>query len=196
MEQRVNIKFCVKLGEMFTETLAMLFAETYGDKVLWATYETPELSVEKFRRTKKLKKKCACGNQKWKLCSSFSTIRMGLNSFRKTRFNGDYWLYEAFASKNRSSSFSIPNAKQLVASDNNPAHKCIVVRKFLASKSVQILVLNHSPIFTRFGTMWLFFVLETKNKAEGRAVWHYFGHLGDFAQGRFDYLRKTFSGVF
>jgi len=39
-------------------------------------------------------------------------------------------------------------------------------RKFFTSKSV--LVLYHS-IFIRFGTMWLFFVSETKNEVEGKA---------------------------
>jgi len=46
MEQRANIKFCIKtLSKTFTETLAML-REAYGDKALWATYETPEFNVE------------------------------------------------------------------------------------------------------------------------------------------------------
>jgi len=51
MEQRANIKFYVKLSKTFTETLVIL-REAYGDKVLWATYETLELivSVEKLRR--------------------------------------------------------------------------------------------------------------------------------------------------
>jgi len=46
----VNVKFCVELGKTFTETLA-----SYGRLVRTEYYEslTPELSVEKFRRTKK-----------------------------------------------------------------------------------------------------------------------------------------------
>jgi len=33
MEQRANIKFCMKLGKTFMETLSML-REAYGDKTL------------------------------------------------------------------------------------------------------------------------------------------------------------------
>jgi len=47
MEQRANIKFCIKnvLSKTFTETLAML-REAYEDKALWATYEMPEFNME------------------------------------------------------------------------------------------------------------------------------------------------------
>jgi len=52
MKQRANVKFCVKYGKTFTEITDVTVAYiTTGDKALWATYKTPEFSVEKLRRT-------------------------------------------------------------------------------------------------------------------------------------------------
>jgi len=77
--------------------------------------------------------------------------------------------------------------------DNAPVHKCIVMRKFLTSKSV--LVLNHSSYSLNLASSD-FFVPKIKNKSEGK-VRCYFGHPEGFDRGHhFDHLRGRLSAEF
>jgi len=55
-----------------------------------------------------------------------------------------------------------------------------------------ILILNRSPYSPDLVQCNYFFVFETKNEAEGKAVRHYFGHLEGFDQSNFDHLKRNF----
>jgi len=61
MEQRANIKFCVKLGKTLTEILAIL-QEAFRNKVLEPLTKRQN-SMWKSSEEIQIPKKCACKNQ-------------------------------------------------------------------------------------------------------------------------------------
>jgi len=191
MEQRTNVKFCVKLGKTFTKTLAML-REAYGDKALWATYETPELSVKKLRRTKKM---CLQKlKEKTMFIIFYDSDEIIHKEFHKI-VNRDYLMLWSVLARIGRVCPQCRTQDSWFLLHNNTAYKCIAVRKFFASKS--ILVLNHSlysPDY--YDTRLLFFILDIKNEAEGKVVRHDFRHPEGFDQDYFDHLKERLSTEF
>jgi len=167
MEQRTNVKFCVKLDKTFTKTLAMLW-EAYGDKALWATYETSELSVEKLRRTKKI---CLQkSKEKTMFIIFYDSDEIIHKEFHKiVIYNRDYLdVMKRLLARIGWVCLQCRTQDSWFLLHNNAAYKCIAVRKFFASKLV--IVFNHSPYIHQItmtpGYYFLFPKLKMKLKGK------------------------------
>jgi len=154
-----------------------------------AIYETPELSGKKPRRTN-TKKSLQKSTVKTMLIMFYDLVLSIKSLFHKTRLLMEIiaWVLWSICWQELIGFVFKTEGNWSLLHDNAPVHKCIIMRKFFASKSV--LVLNHSSYSLNLPSSD-FFVPKTKNKAEGKTFRCYFGHPEDF-----DHLRGRLSAEF